>query len=137
MPLRGRTVLVAGISYLSDVADTRNSPSADFCDLLREAGATAVAHDPYVRHWPERPEVPHVSLDSGLARADAVVLAVRHQDYLTLDARRLGRRPGVVLLDTQDIVDDAKAAELRAAGLKVIGVGKGHWRALDRERESR
>jgi nucleotide sugar dehydrogenase len=136
MPLRGRTVLVAGISYLSGVADTRNSPSADFCDLLHEAGATAVAHDPYVRHWPERPEVPHVSLDDGLARADAVVLAVRHQDYLTLDSRRLAQRAGVVVLDTQDIVDDAKAVELRAAGLRVIGVGKGHWRALDHARES-
>lgn len=137
MPVRGRTVLVAGISYLSDVADTRNSPSADFCDLLHASGATAVAHDPYVLHWPERPEIAHVSLEDGLAQADAVVLAVRHQAYLTLDSRRLTRRPGLVVLDTQDIVDDAKAAELRAAGIRMIGVGKGHWRALNRERDSR
>jgi nucleotide sugar dehydrogenase len=135
LPLEGRTVLLAGISYLSDVADTRNSPSADFCDLLQEVGATIVAHDPYVQHWPERPEVRHLPLDEGLARADAVVLAVRHQAYLTLDPRRLTGRPGLVVLDTQDIVSDAKADELRAAGLRVIGVGKGHWRRLDQERQ--
>jgi UDP-N-acetyl-D-glucosamine dehydrogenase len=134
MPLRGRTILLAGISYLSDVADTRNSPSADFCQMLREAGANVLAHDPYVRHWAERPEVPHVSLDEGIARAEALVFAVRHQEYLTLDPRRLVGRPGMVVLDTQDIVDDRKAAELRAAGLRTIGVGKGHWRALDRSR---
>jgi nucleotide sugar dehydrogenase len=136
MPLRGRTVLVAGISYLSDVADTRNSPSADFCDLLDQAGATVLAHDPYVRHWPERPGVPHVSLDDGIARADAIVLAVRHQAYLTLDPARLTGRRGLVVLDTQDIVDDAKAATLRSAGLRVIGVGKGHWRTLELARGS-
>jgi UDP-N-acetyl-D-glucosamine dehydrogenase len=136
MPLRGRTVLVAGISYLSDVADTRNSPSADFCDLLDQAGATVLAHDPYVRHWPERPGVPHVSLDDGIARADAIVLAVRHQAYLTLDPAWLTGRKGVVVLDTQDIVDDAKAATLRSAGLRVIGVGKGHWRTLELARGS-
>lgn len=132
MPLEGRTVLLAGISYLSDVADTRNSPSADFCDLLREAGATVVAHDPYVQHWPEQPDVVHLPLDEAIGRADAVVLAVRHQAYLTLEPRRLARRPGTVVLDTQDIVSDAKAEELRAAGVRTIGVGKGHWRRLDR-----
>ncbi len=137
LALRGRTVLVAGLSYLSDVADTRNSPSADFCDLLEEAGANVLAHDPYVRHWPERPEVPHVSLGEGIGRADAVVLAVRHEAYLTLDPARLVSRKGLVLLDTQDIVDDAKAATLRAAGLRVFGVGKGHWRKLEAAPEGR
>jgi UDP-N-acetyl-D-mannosaminuronate dehydrogenase len=117
------------------VADTRNSPSADFCDLLEKAGANTLAHDPYVRHWPERPEVPHVSLEEGIGRADAVVLAVRHQAYLTLDPARLASRSGLVVLDTQDIVDDAKAAKLRAAGLRVFGVGKGHWRKLEAARE--
>jgi hypothetical protein len=39
------------------------------------------------------------------------------------------------VLDTQDIVSDAKAEELRGAGVRTIGVGKGHWRRLDRERQ--
>jgi UDP-N-acetyl-D-mannosaminuronate dehydrogenase len=87
-----------------------------------------------VRHWPEQPDVAHLPLDEAIGRADAVVLAVRHQAYLTLDPRRLARRSGMVVLDTQDIVSDAKAEELRAAGVRTIGVGKGHWRRLDRER---
>lgn len=125
--LDGKTVLVAGVSYLADVADFRNSPSATFCDLLTEAGATPLAHDPYLDEWPERPDVEVVSdLREGTERADAVVFAVGHREYLELEVETLAR-PGLVVLDAQNIIGDERAAALRERGVEVIGVGKGHW----------
>jgi hypothetical protein len=33
-----------------------------------------------------------------------------------------------VIVDAQNILTDEKAANLHAAGCRLIGVGKGHWR---------
>lgn len=125
--LRGATILVCGISYLNDVADTRYSPTNDFCARALDAGARVLAHDPYVTSWAEHPGLERPELASGVASADAVVLAVRHQQYLTTDWSRFDWRDGALLLDTQDIVPDAMAASLRRRGVLVVGVGKGHW----------
>jgi UDP-N-acetyl-D-glucosamine dehydrogenase len=127
--LRGLEILVAGVSYLHDVADTRNSPTATFCTLVEQAGATPLVHDPLVQEWPERPHVARVSLDEGVARAHAIVVAVRHQAFLELDPRRLAGPRVRCVVDTQDILPDAKAAALHAAGIHPVGVGKGHWKA--------
>jgi UDP-N-acetyl-D-glucosamine dehydrogenase len=47
-PLRGSRVLVLGVTYKRDVADTRESPSLDVLSLLLEHGADASFHDPHV-----------------------------------------------------------------------------------------
>ncbi len=46
--LRGARVLVLGVTYKRDVADTRESPSLDVLALLIERGACVSYHDPYV-----------------------------------------------------------------------------------------
>ncbi|CAA9215154.1 MAG: UDP-N-acetyl-D-glucosamine 6-dehydrogenase [uncultured Chloroflexi bacterium] len=47
-PLRGSRVLVLGVAYKRDVADTRESPSLDVLSLLIEHGAEVSYHDPHV-----------------------------------------------------------------------------------------
>jgi UDP-N-acetyl-D-glucosamine dehydrogenase len=46
--LHGAKVLVLGVSYKPNVADTRESPALDIIGLLREKGAEVTYHDPYV-----------------------------------------------------------------------------------------
>lgn len=135
--LRGRAVLVAGISYLNDVADTRNSPTAMLCDLIESAGAVAMVHDPYVASWPERPRTPMVGMAEGVGRSDAVVLAVRHRAFLDLEPAALAGPAVRCVVDTQDIVSDEKAAVLHARGIRPVGVGKGHWKVRFRETAAR
>jgi nucleotide sugar dehydrogenase len=128
--LAGRRVAICGVAYLADVADTRNSPSETLLRALVEARADVVVHDPVVDHWVERPDVEVASdLDSVLAGAEAVVLAVPHRSYVELSAERLLRAGPKVLVDAQDIVDDATAQQLHEAGWRIAGIGKGHWRA--------
>jgi UDP-N-acetyl-D-glucosamine dehydrogenase len=131
--LSGRSVLLMGVSYLHDVADTRNSPSETFYRACTESGATVAVHDPLVRYWPEL-DIPVAADTEDLAgRAwDAVVLAVRHETYLAMGPDELQSllAPGGIALDCCNIVDDAKAVVLRERGFRPIGVGKGHWNAL-------
>ena len=78
-------ILVLGVSYKRDVADTRESPALDIIDQLLSKGANVTYHDPYV------PSVETESfkltaledreLERGLAEADCVVIVTDHFSY--------------------------------------------------------
>jgi nucleotide sugar dehydrogenase len=129
--LEGRTVVVCGVSYLPEVADTRNSPTEVLVDRLAQAGARVVLHDPYVAIWAERPEVPvEQDLEVCLRQADAVIFAVPHRPYRELTAQALLASVAAppLVVDAQNVIADGTAAELHAGGCRLLGVGKGHWR---------
>jgi UDP-N-acetyl-D-glucosamine dehydrogenase len=129
--LGGLRIAVCGVSYVPDVADTRNSPTEALVDALLAEGAELRVHDPSVRAWLERPDVPIVQeLEAAVADADGIVLAVAHSVYRDLEARSLTRltaRP-TFIVDAQNVLSDQSAHELHDAGWLVVGVGKGHWR---------
>jgi UDP-N-acetyl-D-glucosamine dehydrogenase len=108
--LKGARVVVLGVAYKPNVADTRESPSLEVLRLLRERGADAVFHDPHVERvaltgfgwhggWLSRQPV--ISGVHGAARAaseveqldrqeltadlldgaDCVVIATNHAEY--------------------------------------------------------
>lgn len=118
------SIVVMGVSYRSDVGDTRYSPTETFVRGARARGATVTCHDPLVRYWPELElEVPS-DLPS-LAEADAVVFAVPHPQYLELDllAWLDGARP--LVLDANDVLTDAQRDLLRRHGCTVQSIGRG------------
>jgi UDP-N-acetyl-D-glucosamine dehydrogenase len=49
--LKGRNILVIGVSYKPDVADTRESPVETLIDELRLKGAKVSWHDDIVKNW--------------------------------------------------------------------------------------
>lgn len=128
--LSGKDLVLMGVSYLNNVADTRNSPSETFYRACMKAGATVRLHDPLVRHWSEL-DLPVETSVERLAggHADAVVMAVRHQEYgaLTADDFELMLKPGGLVLDTNNVISDEQADRLRQCGFRLVGVGKGHW----------
>lgn len=81
--IKGSRILVLGITYKPDVADTRESPSLEVLDLLRAKGADAVFHDPHVGTIESAGEVLEtIKLDEvALQAADCVVIATDHRGY--------------------------------------------------------
>jgi UDP-N-acetyl-D-glucosamine dehydrogenase len=69
--IKGKKVVVVGVSYKSNVADTRETPAAAVIDLLREQGATVVWNDDLVGSW--RGEA-----SSPIAGADIAVVVTKH-----------------------------------------------------------
>jgi UDP-N-acetyl-D-glucosamine dehydrogenase len=131
--LHGKHVTVLGVSYLNDVADTRYSPTELFYDLCKNEGAVMQLHDPLVSYWVEEKVDVHTSMDALRSLThDVAVFAVRHSEYIRMTAREiLSALPGVsVVVDTFNIISDNVAEELREAGVRVVGVGKGHWENL-------
>jgi UDP-N-acetyl-D-glucosamine dehydrogenase len=76
--IKGKSVVVVGVSYKSNVADTRETPAAGVIDLLRAQGATVTWHDDLVGNWRGETSAP-------ITGADIAVLATKH-DGLDLAA---------------------------------------------------
>jgi nucleotide sugar dehydrogenase len=133
--LAEKRVAILGVSYLNDVADTRSSPTEILYDRLVAEGAQVAVHDSIVAYWPEKGLAIDRALDALRRQAGPaiVVFAVRHKEYLALDANIIvALFPELTaVVDANNVVSDATAAGLAARGILVAGVGKGHWRRLN------
>jgi UDP-N-acetyl-D-glucosamine dehydrogenase len=69
--VKGKKVVVVGVSYKSNVADTRETPAAAVVDLLREQEALVTWHDDLVVTWRGESSSP-------INRADIAVVVTKH-----------------------------------------------------------
>jgi len=132
-------IAILGISYLNDVADTRYSPSQLFYDKCVENNMNVYLHDPIVEYWEEKDITINKDLSSLLDKnIDIIVLTVRHKEYLELSTDSfLTLFPQVkIIVDAFNIISDEQAKELFSNNIKVIGVGKGHWKQFERGDEN-
>jgi nucleotide sugar dehydrogenase len=163
-PLASAEILVLGASYREDVGDTRYSGSELIVRRLTEMGAELRVHDPYVLHWWEfekQDEYPATShnlkrffrgqerlkdlrveqnLKKVLQGIDAVIFAVRHKPYLSLDPDEVVMNAGgpIAVIDCFGILDDGKIKRYFELGCEVKGLGRGHVKRIkDQVREEK
>jgi nucleotide sugar dehydrogenase len=149
-------IVLLGASYREGVGDTRYSGSEIIVRKLTEMGAEMAVHDPYVKHWWELekqetyPAPDHSmkqffrnqdklgetrvqpDLAAVLKFADAVILAVRHQEYLELnpdDVVKMIGRPAAII-DCFGLLDDKKIRRYFELGCEVKGLGRGHVKRI-------
>jgi len=148
-------IAILGASYREDVGDTRYSGSEMMVRKLAEMGAEIAVHDPYVKHWWEfekqdtYPSPGHSwsrffrnqeklkelniqSLEEALQGADAVVLAVRHKDYLDMTPDQIIDMTGypVAVVDCFGMLDDDAIRRFFELGCEVKGLGRGHVKRI-------
>ena len=152
-------IAMLGASYREDVGDTRYSGSEVIVRKLTEMGADVVVHDPYVKHWWEMekqdsyPAPDHslarffrnqetlgdlrmmINLDETIKGADALVIAVRHQDYLSLDPDEMVSMAGkpMAVIDCFGILNDDNIRRYFELGCEVKGLGRGHVKRIKDE----
>lgn len=155
-PLAAAEVLVCGASYREDVGDTRYSGSEVMVRKLAEMGADIRVHDPYVDHWWEfeaQESYPHPAyslrrffnrqdrlkdlrvgsdLNEALKGIDVLVLAVRHEQYLSLEPAEVVAAVGrpCAIVDCFCILEDDQIRAYLKLGCEVKGMGRGHIRRL-------
>jgi UDP-N-acetyl-D-glucosamine dehydrogenase len=151
-PVAAAEILLLGASYREDVGDTRYSGSEIIVRRLTEMGAEMRVHDPYVQHWWEfeaqdsYPSAGHSlarffrnqekltqlrvnrDLDGALSGVDAIVLAVKHKQYLELNPEEIVRKTSkpVAIIDCFGILDDSTIRRYFELGCEVKGLGRGH-----------
>ncbi len=162
VPIASAEVLILGASYREDVGDTRYSGSEILIRRLTEMGAEIRVHDPYVDRWWEfenQEEYPNQGkavffrnqkklkdlrvlkdLDEAVKGIDALVLAVRHSQYLGLDPEKIVESAGhpIAIIDCFGILNDDAIRRYFELGCEVKGLGRGHiQRIKDQVRRSR
>jgi UDP-N-acetyl-D-glucosamine dehydrogenase len=76
--VKGKKVLVVGVAYKPNVADTRETPAELLIDALSGLGAVVTWNDPVVGSW-------HGSESSPLKGADIAVVVTKHDVVATED----------------------------------------------------
>ena len=87
-PIKGAKVNVLGLTFKEDVPDLRNSRAVDVIHELQTYGVEVAVHDPIALAADAHEEY-GITLTGwdALPVADAVVLAVPHQDYIQRPCR--------------------------------------------------
>ncbi|MCB0420794.1 MAG: nucleotide sugar dehydrogenase [Bdellovibrionales bacterium] len=126
--LSGKRLALLGVSYREDVGDTRYSPSETFFNAAVGEGACVQVHDPYVDCWPEIPNASFIEDMSRLVEFDVIVLATRHEQYLSMKPEEwlTLTKKGALFLDGNNVLTDKAITLLLKNGRDVVGVGKGH-----------
>jgi UDP-N-acetyl-D-glucosamine/UDP-N-acetyl-D-galactosamine dehydrogenase len=117
--VKGAAVIVLGLTFKENCPDLRNSKVINVIRELESYGCQVYVHDPVatpteavheygvtLREWAQLP------------KADAMVAAVSHQDYLDMGPARLLEKlvPGGIFADVKSAYDQAQVA---AAGAQV------------------
>lgn len=158
-PIAAADILLLGASYREDVGDTRYSGSEIIVRRLTEMGAEMRVHDPYLTHWWEfesqdtypkkgyslarffrnQDKLKNLELEKDFKKAfkgaDAIIFAVRHNQYLDLDPDKVYKMVGntFAVIDCFGILDDDKIRRYFELGCEVKGLGRGHVRWIKDE----
>ncbi len=131
--LKGKNLTILGISYLSDVSDTRYSPTEYFYNLCLNDGAKVNVHDPLVSYWEEKKIIVKTEMKALASHNTQIaVFTVKHKEYIELSAEKIvSYFPNLeILVDANNVISDNVAKEISKRGIKIIGIGKGHWNKI-------
>ena len=98
--------LILGITFKEDCPDIRNSKVIDIYTELKQFGLQVDVFDPHAN-----PEEVHVEYGVSLIKApnskkyDAIILAVAHKEFLSLDISSLCKGKDSVIFDTKSFLD--------------------------------
>jgi UDP-N-acetyl-D-glucosamine dehydrogenase len=117
--LKGSKVLVIGVAYKKNIDDSRESPSAEIIELLRDRGAEVTYHDPHIPTYPSmrkyRIDLKSVPLNQETLTASDCVLILTDHD--AVDYGALAQHAKLVV-DTRNAMARVPADKTRARVVK-------------------
>jgi UDP-N-acetyl-D-galactosamine dehydrogenase len=98
--IKGAKVLILGITFKENCPDIRNTRVVDIVHELKQYGVVVDIYDPWA-HPEEVMHTYHLKCLTSLNRSnyEAIILAVAHDQFKTLDIRALAEREDCVLYD--------------------------------------
>lgn len=105
IPVIGSSVLILGITFKENCTDVRNSKVVDIVRALEDFEVNVSVYDP----WADADEVEAVyglnlhTNSQTLHAYDAIILAVAHKEFLSLDLKSLAKS-NAVIFDTKSVL---------------------------------
>jgi UDP-N-acetyl-D-glucosamine dehydrogenase len=127
--LKGKKALLLGVSYRSDISDTRYTPVEPFYDYLSVEGVEILLHDPYVDVWEEKGLEVSSDLDQlSNEDIDILVFCTNHSEYINntplIEAISNNKNHKKFIFDTVGVLNQNEINILKENHtLKVLGRG--------------
>ncbi len=102
--VKGAKVLILGVTFKEDCPDIRNSKVVDIYTELKNFGLEVDVYDPHADHHEVNEEY-GISLTGNLSKYKAIVLAVAHKEFLSLDIASLKHSDATVVFDIKGFLD--------------------------------
>ena len=127
--LKSKNVFLLGVSYRSDISDTRYTPVEPFYDYLSSEGARICLHDPYVDVWEEK----GIEVSSDLKQLleediDILVFCTNHSEYINneflIKSISIKKNKNIFIFDTVGVLNENEINRIKENHtLKVLGRG--------------
>ncbi|WP_406657756.1 nucleotide sugar dehydrogenase [Methanolobus sp. ZRKC2] len=121
--IKDSKIAMLGWAFINDSDDARNPPSEPYRDMIVDAGAEILIHDPHVLQYPD------VDILKGMEEvvqdADVTVLFTGHKEYFDINPASLKSLMGKenpVIIDGRNVIEPDKFIE---AGFIYKGIGRG------------
>ena len=103
--IKGANALILGITFKENCPDVRNTKVVDIYNELVQFGINVDVYDP----WADATEVKHeygvdILSELGDKKYDAVIVAVAHDEFLSIDFKKF-KANNVVIFDTKACID--------------------------------
>ncbi len=106
VPVNGANILVLGITFKENCPDVRNTKAVDLISSLKDYGSNITIHDPWANEQEVFQEYGLKSLKKmPNQKFDAVVLAVSHDKFKSIDFQSL-KNNNAVVYDVKNFIDD-------------------------------
>ena len=102
--IKGAKALVLGVTFKENCPDIRNSKVVDIYRELDQFGLKVDVYDPHV----DAEDVKHeygIQICNSLGKYDAIILAVSHNEFLTINFKDLKMNADSILYDIKSVLD--------------------------------
>jgi UDP-N-acetyl-D-galactosamine dehydrogenase len=102
--LKGANVLVLGVTFKENCPDIRNSKVIDIVNELKQFDLNVDVFDPHVDEEQVYGEY-KLKVVSKLVKYEAIILAVSHNEFLTMDLQNLKKNSTSIIYDIKSVLD--------------------------------
>jgi UDP-N-acetyl-D-galactosamine dehydrogenase len=111
--VKGSKVLIMGLTYKENVADTRETPAKGIIKGLKEYGITVYGHDPLLNDIEVEFGIKPYDLGLSTEKVDGVILTVAHEAFkeISLDKLKGITKDKPILIDARGLFEPAQAEQ--------------------------
>lgn len=103
--IQGARALILGITFKEDCPDIRNSRVIDIYSELNQFGLIVDVYDPHADKSEVEKEYHIQMVDNVNNRYDAIILAVSHKEFISLNYKEMKLNNSSVIYDTKSFLD--------------------------------
>jgi UDP-N-acetyl-D-galactosamine dehydrogenase len=104
LTIKGARVLVLGVTFKENCPDIRNSKVVDIYNELKQFGLEVDVYDPLADSYEVKTEY-GITLTNSIDQYEAIILAVSHKEFLSLDYAKIKRDNNSIIFDIKSVLD--------------------------------